>query len=162
MDDNALREKNRKTVEAFLELRGPDRGAKRAAMFADDSRVEMFVRDGAHLDLDGKEWCMATPDTFPIWGFYEAVIYETPGDPGSFLVPAVGRGKVFAPGGKGHGYDCEIWYILLFELEDGLITLFRETVDYCRGGDVITEKFTPDRPDCFVTHHNHFRKAKAA
>jgi hypothetical protein len=158
METSALREKNRNTVKAFLELRGPDRGPRRAVMFAPDSKVEMFLRDGAHLDMDGKAWCMATPDIFPIWGFYEATIYETPDDPNSFLVPAVGRGKVFAPGGEGPGHDCEIWYVLLFELEDGMIKLFRETVDYCRGGDVITEHYTRDKPELFVRHNNPFKK----
>ncbi|KWF64705.1 hypothetical protein WL92_09480 [Burkholderia multivorans] len=128
-------------------------------MFADDSKVEMFVRDGSHLDMDGKTWCMSTPDLFPIWGFYESVIYETPTDPNSFLVPAVGRGKIFAPGGQGPGYPCEIWYILCFELENGKIKLFRETVDYCRGGDVIAaEEWAPDKPEKFVRHNNPFKK----
>ncbi|MFT3776787.1 MAG: PhzA/PhzB family protein [Ottowia sp.] len=160
MDNSALRAKNRKTVEAFLELRGPDRGPKRAVMFAPDSKVELWVRDGAYLDVNGREWCMGTPDTFPIWGFYEATIYETADDPNSFLVPAVGRGQVFAPGGKGPGHDVEIWYVLLFELHDGMITRFRETVDYCRGGDIITEQYTPERPDLFVHHDNPFNKKK--
>lgn len=157
MNNAALKVKNRKVVDAFLELSGPDRGPKRAEMFADDSKVEMFIRmgEGGQLDLDGKEWCLDTPDTFPIWGFYEMTVYESD-DPNSFLVPAVGRGKVFAPGGKGPGYDVAIWYILCFELEDGKITLFRETVDYARGGMVIDERYTADRPDLFVRQDNPF------
>jgi len=159
MNDAALRAKNLNTVKEFLKLEGPDRGAKRAVFFTDDAKVEMFMRDGAHLDMDGKTWCMSTPDTFPIWGFYDYTIYETPDDPNSFLVPAFGRGKIFAPGGKGPGHDCAIWYILLFEMRDGMITLFRETVDYCRGGDVITDKYTPDHPEYFVRHDNPFNKS---
>lgn len=159
MDDAALRATNRATVEAFLELRGPDRGRHRVPLFAEDSRVEMFVASGAHLDLDGRQWCLSTPYTFPEWGFYEATIFEGP-DPRTFLVPAVGRGRIYGPGTTGPGYDVELWYILLFELEDGEITLFRETVDYCRGGDVITDQYTPDRPDLFVRHDNPFARAR--
>lgn len=159
MNDSTLKAKNRAVVEAFLELRGPDRGPKRAEMFAERSKVEMFIHmgEGGTLDLDGREWCFDIPDTFPEWGFYEASIYEGE-DPNSFLVPAVGRGKVYAPGVSGPGHDVEIWYILCFELEDGKITLFRETVDYCRGGYVIDPRYTPDRPDLFTRKDNPFVK----
>lgn len=153
MQKDDIRKKNREVVEYFLTLRGPDRGPKRAALFSEDSRVEMY-RD---LNMRGWDWCHSTPDCWPEWGFYEGVIYETE-DPNKFLVPAVGRGKVYAPGGEGPGYPCEVWYILCFEMENGKIKLFRETVDYCRGGDVLTGLYTPDRPDLFVTHENPFRK----
>ena len=158
MKNDTLKEKNLSTVKHFLTLEGPDRGPARAELFLKDAKVEMYVPSGEHLDMDGRKWCLDTPDTFPIWGFYEGVIYENPDDPNSFMVPAVGRGKVFAPGGKGPGYNCEVWYILLFEMEDGKIKLFRETVDYCRGGDIITAEYTKEKPEKFVTHDNPFKK----
>ena len=157
MEHAELREKNRKTVEYFLTLEGPDRGPKRAALFTPDSKVEMYMESGNHLNMDGRTWCINTPDTFPIWGFYEGTIYENPDDPNTFIVPAVGRGKVFAPGRSGPGYDCEVWYILLFGMEDGSIKLFRETVDYCRGADIITPEYSAGKPEKFVTHNNPFK-----
>ena len=52
MDNSALREKNRKTVEAFLELRGPERGVVVVTHY--QRLLNYIVPDFVHVLMGGR------------------------------------------------------------------------------------------------------------
>lgn len=131
MDEMELRTKNLETIQAFLQCRGPERGKTRAPLFAEGAVKEMELPiPGQHVlqQQSAFDWLKESAEFCPIWGFYEAQIYQC-ADPNLFLVKAVGRGD--AALGPNPMEVLIRYYIVEFHMQDGKITLIRETYNPC-------------------------------
>ncbi len=125
MDQNQVREKNRAAIEAFLQCRGPKRGEMRAPLFAENATQEIAMPgpDGfQYRSLPAKEWLESTAISFPEWGFYDNMIFETE-DPNIFLVKSRGQGFMVK---NGKSSPVEHFYVNEFRMKDGKIEMFRE------------------------------------
>jgi len=130
MNDKELREKNLKTIYAFLECKGPERKYTRAPLFTPDGRKEMELRIEGKVILQNEtaqEWLDSTAEMFPDWGFYDNTIFQCD-DPNVFLVKSNGRGHQVL---NGETTPVNSFYINEFLMEDGKIKRFRETLNPC-------------------------------
>ncbi len=132
MNDTRLREKNLATVRAFLACTGPERGAARAPLFAPGATQEIAAPIGGDFQYRSTPvgaWLEETSRSFPDWGHYENVIFQTE-DPNLFLVKSHGMGKTVV---DGQLVPVEHYYINEFRMRDGKIVLFRETPNPSEG-----------------------------
>lgn len=135
MGNEELRKKNRETIEKFIQCRGPERGILRAPLFIKDATQEiaMPVENGFEYRVTPvQEWLDSTAVSFPDWGFYDNIIFETE-DPDIFLVKSHGKGTMVQ---NGKPVPVEHYYINEFRMENGKIKMFRETPNPC-------EEFNP-------------------
>ncbi len=126
MSDKVLRKKNREVIELFLQCNGPTRDITRGALFSENAVQEIAFPGPNGFEYRRtlvKEWLPASVAGFPEWALYDNMIFETD-DSGIFLVKSRGMGYQMVNGEK---IPIEHFYINEFRLEDGKITLFRET-----------------------------------
>jgi phenazine biosynthesis protein len=131
-EDEELRRKNLKTVEYYMTLRGPERRAKRAPLFADGAGFELtFTAACTPAAKPAMDWnTVGSFEMFPDWGFYDSVIYQTQ-DPSMFFVECDGRGRMILPDDPETLRIYENHYIISFEMQDGLIKRLREIHNPC-------------------------------
>lgn len=118
----ALRAKNRATVERFFQL---PIGNERAALYADDGVKELVEVD---WKWEGKAAIQANTEgnvaMFPGWRWFDTRIDATT-DPNKFWVETDGAGKhVIAPGSNPVPNGAH--YVISFEMRDGKIARMRE------------------------------------
>lgn len=131
-EDEELRQKNLKTVEYYMTLRGPERRAKRAPLFAENAGFELtFTANCVPFGKTAMEWnTVGDSEMFPDWGFYNAQIYQTQ-NPSMFFVECDGRGKMILRDEPESDRIYENHYIISFEMEDGRIKRLREIHNPC-------------------------------
>lgn len=126
---------NLETVNAFFTLEGPDRHARRQALYAEDGRFELTF-DGPDPDDPPFWYCPNQKDehstessafessVFPDWGFHDIKIYSTD-DPRMVFAYCVGAGMRYEPRlPEIHYYENT--YYLQIHLENGKIKRLRE------------------------------------
>ncbi len=126
-DANELREKNRATVEKYMNTKGQDR-LRRHELFVEDGCGGLWTTDtGSPIVIRGKdklaEHAVWSLKCFPDWEWYNINIFGTD-DPNHFWVECDGHGKILFPGYP-EGY-YENHFLHSFELEDGKIKRNRE------------------------------------
>ena len=126
---------NLATVDTFFTLEGPERHAKRKALYANDGRFELSF-DGPdpnnpsfwycpnQVDEHSVETSTAENKVFPDWGFHDIRIYSTD-DPQMVFAYCVGAGMRFDPR-LPEPYYYENTYFLEFILENGKIKVLKE------------------------------------
>ena len=130
MTNENLREKNLETVKKFLECRGPLRGVSRAPLFCEGATQEIGFPTGKGFEYRKtpcEEWLTSTAESFPDWGFYDNMIFQTE-DPNIFIVKSHGVGHMVEDGKQ---IPVEHFYVNEFRMKDGLIEMFRETPNPC-------------------------------
>ena len=130
MTDDMLRTMNRETIKKFLECRGPERGKMRAALFAQGATQEIAMPGNGGFEYrvtPVQEWLDSTAVSFPEWGFYDNMIFETD-DPNIFLVKSHGMGAMVK---DGVSQPVEHFYVNEFRMKDGKIVMFRENPNPC-------------------------------
>ena len=130
MTNDQLRKQNRETIERFLECRGPQRGILRAPLFAEGATQEIAMPGSNGFEYrvtPVQEWLDSTAVSFPEWGFYDNMIFETE-DPDIFIVKSHGKGAM-VKGGK--SCPVEHFYVNEFRMENCKIKLFRENPNPC-------------------------------
>ncbi|MFJ4682097.1 PhzA/PhzB family protein [Streptomyces sp. NPDC088789] len=123
----ALRRRNRRTVETYMNTRGQDR-LRRHELFTEDGRGGLWTTDtGAPIEITSRDRLAAhavwSLRCFPDWEWYDIRIFETQ-DPNHFWVECEGRGQIRFPGYPPGHYQNH--FLHSFELEDGRITRNRE------------------------------------
>ncbi len=126
-DANELREKNRATVEKYMNTKGQDR-LRRHELFVEDGCGGLWTTDtGSPIVIRGKdklaEHAVWSLKCFPDWEWYNIKVFETD-DPNHFWVECDGHGKILFPGYP-EGY-YENHFLHSFELDDGKIKRNRE------------------------------------
>ncbi len=130
MTNDALRTLNLKTIREFLECRGPERGKQRAPLFAPGATQEIAMPVGGGFEYKVtpvQEWLDSTAISFPEWGFYDNMIFETD-DPNIFLVKSHGMGAMVE---QGVSHPVEHFYVNEFRMDNGKIVMFRENPNPC-------------------------------
>ena len=126
-DANELREKNRATVEKYMNTKGQDR-LRRHELFVEDGCGGLWTTDtGSPIVIRSKdklaEHAVWSLKCFPDWEWYNIKVFETD-DPNHFWVECDGHGKILFPGYP-EGY-YENHFLHSFELDDGKIKRNRE------------------------------------
>ncbi|HBN8420079.1 TPA: phenazine biosynthesis protein PhzB [Pseudomonas aeruginosa] len=126
-DANELREKNRATVEKYMNTKGQDR-LRRHELFVEDGCGGLWTTDtGSPIVIRGKdklaEHAVWSLKCFPDWEWYNINIFGTD-DPNHFWVECDGHGKILFPGYPEGYYENHFLHSL--ELEDGKIKRNRE------------------------------------
>ena len=130
MTNDQLRKQNRETIERFLECRGPQRGILRAPLFVEGATQEIAMPGSNGFEYrvtPVQEWLDSTAVSFPEWGFYDNMIFETE-DPDIFIVKSHGKGAMVK---DGKSCPVEHFYVNEFRMENGKIKLFRENPNPC-------------------------------
>lgn len=126
---------NLETVETFFTLSGPDRHARRKALYAEDGRFELsfdgpdpnnptFWYEPNKKDEHSTETSSTENSIFPDWGFHDIQIHSTD-DPGMVFAYCVGAGMRYEPRlPEPHYYENT--YYLEIHLEKGKIKVLKE------------------------------------
>jgi phenazine biosynthesis protein len=127
-----LRQKNLRTVEYYMTLRGPKRRDKRAPLFAEDAGFELtFTAACVPFEKSAMDWnTVGDREMFPDWGFHDSRIYQTQ-DPNMFFVECDGRGRMILEDDPDPERTYENHYIISFEMEEGKIKRLREIHNPC-------------------------------
>jgi len=126
MDANALRSKNRETVEEFFKLHGDER----ARLFDENGCKELTyaANGGEPQRWEGKSEVLknftANKTFFPTWHWQNITIDATQ-DPNKFWVEAYGSGEQKV-GDCASPTKYENHYVFCFKMKDGLILEMRE------------------------------------
>lgn len=127
-----IRAKNLNTILRFLSCKGPERKASRQPLFSPEGCKQMHMRIQGKDILQNQpalDWLEESTAMVPEWGFYENKIFQTE-DPERFLVKSIGRGNSTFH----ENPDLCVYinyYINEFQMRDGKILVFRETVFPC-------------------------------
>jgi hypothetical protein len=126
--DVELRERNRATVEAYLDQIAGNRRLTRHELFTADGSAGLWTTEtGEPIVISGidklakhAEWSLAS---LPDWRWYNVEVFETQ-DPNRFWVECDGEGKIIFPGYPVSQYRNH--FLHYFRLVDGKIKEQRE------------------------------------
>jgi phenazine biosynthesis protein len=125
----ALQERNKKTVEAYMALGGPDQIEERLALFADDGMREICSTKSCLPERTvGKralrEKMVRLQKKWADFGYSNVLVYKTP-DPELFIVECDGHGAMKNPMfSSPHAYENH--FFILFTVRDGRIRMMKE------------------------------------
>ncbi len=125
----SLQERNRKTVEEYMALKGPDRIEERLGLFADDGMREICsTRSCLPERTVGKkalrEKMLRLQKKWADFGYSNVTIYRTP-SPERFIAECDGQGLMKNPMFTDpHEYDNH--FFILFVVVDGRIKSMKE------------------------------------
>lgn len=131
--DQTVRERNRSTVEKYMNSRGEDR-LERHLLFTEDGRGGLWTTEtGDPIVISGRgrlaDHAVWSLQCFPDWAWINIEIFDTQ-DPDRFWVECDGEGKIVFPGYPEATYRNH--FLHSFQFEGGKIKLQREFMNPCQ------------------------------